>query len=109
MEAGWVVSHQLALAEEACVAASGPQLARSCWRARCASLLASRSVGEVVYLGFLPTHALPVFLTQHAFSVFPLQYRKSFQRGHFHLGFLSVPIGIIAVTWVLFLTVSWLV
>lgn len=36
----------------------------------------------------------------------PLQYRKSFQRGHFHLGFLSIPIGIIAVTWVLFLTVS---
>ncbi len=36
----------------------------------------------------------------------PLQYRKSFQRGPFHLGFLSIPIGMVAVTWVIFLTVS---
>ena len=35
-----------------------------------------------------------------------LQYRKSFQRGQFHLGVLSIPIGAIAVCWVLFLTVS---
>lgn len=33
------------------------------------------------------------------------QYRKSFKRGQFHLGPLSIPIGAIAVCWVLFLTV----
>ena len=35
------------------------------------------------------------------------QARKTFKRGPFHLGALSVPIGVTAVLWVCFLTVRW--
>ena len=34
----------------------------------------------------------------------PLQARRSFVPGHFHMGRLSVPVGITAVTWVLFIS-----
>ncbi|KAI7839985.1 hypothetical protein COHA_006306 [Chlorella ohadii] len=62
------------------------------------STMVFTAVTSIATVGLYISYVIPSFLRITI-------YRKSFQRGPFHLGFLSIPIGMIAVTWVIFLTV----